>query len=282
MENLEYIFNSDFEEAQKQFHKLSKTEHINHREIMKAILRSQSVVGLQILSDYTKQFQQINKQDLPFLILLLSSINADVIRFMLEVDNLLEKDQFVGAFIKCYEDAIGSNHQLKNDILGIISRKTLPNANLLLDNILKLAQGSQFYEQIQKQFSTQSNIQLIIDRPLIKIELLTPRIKDKFLPKMFKKIKKNQMTVAEEYKDIKHKQKLMTKKLQKEISKDALEGFKQIQKRDEYKQAKQKQAFKRGKSLLEEQQMELKKLKTMQLNVKKYKKKSNRKAGNKQ
>ena len=40
MENLEYIFNCHIDEAQKLFQKLTKQEHVNHREMMKAILRS--------------------------------------------------------------------------------------------------------------------------------------------------------------------------------------------------------------------------------------------------
>ncbi|CAD8187316.1 unnamed protein product [Paramecium octaurelia] len=259
---------------------------ISHSELLQQLVETNHNQGIQILQSYSNNFTEIKGKSLVTLILYLS-IQEPNIEAILQADRLLQSTQYVGTFVKNYEKAVADHSPFSQQILNHIieNKANVPNFNLVFDKLFQLCQSTQLknIQEFEKLMNTQKDVVLIIDKPVIKIFPLTPRIKSEYLPKHLQ-IKKTQNAISkqEELRSMQKKKIMTKKKLMRELYKEQNQLHKIKKDKLLHQLDKQKDGYKKGLRLLEEQQMELKKLKTMQLNIKRHKKKSSRKGGNKQ
>ncbi|CAD8187661.1 unnamed protein product [Paramecium pentaurelia] len=258
----------------------------SYSELLQQLIETNHNQGIEILQSYSNNFTEFKGKSLVALILYLSTQDSNI-EAILQADRLLQSNQYVGSFIKNYERAIQNNSPFSSQIINhIIQNKTnVPNFNLIFDKLFQLCKQKQLnnINEFEKLMNTQKDVVLIIDKPIIKIFPLTPRIKSDYLPKHLQ-IKKTQNAISkqEELRSMQKKKIMTKKKLMRELYKEQNQLHKIKKEKLLHQLDKQKDGYKKGLRLLEEQQMELKKLKTMQLNIKRHKKKSSRKGGNKQ
>ncbi|CAD8195513.1 unnamed protein product [Paramecium pentaurelia] len=255
-------------------------------ELLQQLVETNHNQGIQILQSYSNNFTELKGKSFVALILYLSTQEPNIEAILL-ADKLLQSTQYVGNFVKNYEKAILDDSPFSQQIVNhIVQNKTnVPNFNLIFEKLFQLCKQKKLdniheFEQLMK---TQKDVVLIIDKPIIKIFPLTPRIKSEYLPKHLQ-IKKTQNAISkqEELRSMQKKKIMTKKKLMRELYKEQNQLHKIKKEKLLHQLDKQKDGYKKGLRLLEEQQMELKKLKTMQLNIKRNKKKSSRKGGNKQ
>ncbi|CAD8102958.1 unnamed protein product [Paramecium sonneborni] len=254
-------------------------------ELLQQLVETNHNQGIQILQSYSNNFTEIKGKSFVALILYLS-IQEPNIEAILQADKLLQSTQYVGSFVKYYEKAIANDSSFSQQIVDhIVQNKTnVPNFNLIYDKLFLLCKQKKLnsIQEFENLMNTQKEVVLIIDKPIIKIIPLTPRIKSEYLPKHLQ-IKKTQNAISkqEQLREMQKKKIMTKKKLMRELYKEQNELHKVKKDKTLHQLGKQKDGYKKGLRLLEEQQMELKKLKTMQLNIKRHKKKSSRKGGNK-
>ncbi|CAD8106377.1 unnamed protein product [Paramecium sonneborni] len=255
-------------------------------ELLQQLVETNHNQGIQILQSYSNNFTELKGKSFVALILYLS-IQEPNIEAILQADKLLQSNQYVGSFIKYYEKAITDDSPFSQQIVNhIIQNKTnVPNFNLVYDQLFLLSKQKKLnnIQEFENLMNTQKDVVLIIDKPIIKIFPLTPRIKSEYLPKHLQ-IKKTQNAISkqEQLREMQKKKIMTKKKLMRDLYKEQNQLHKIKKDKILHQLGKQKDGYKKGLRLLEEQQMELKKLKTMQLNIKRHKKKSSRKGGNKQ
>ncbi|CAD8189822.1 unnamed protein product [Paramecium octaurelia] len=255
-------------------------------ELLQQLIETNHNQGIQILQSYSNNFTELKGKSFVALILYLSTQEPNI-EAILQADKLLQSTQYVGTFVKNYEKAIQDDSPLSQQIVNhIVQNKTnIPNFNLIFDKLFQICKEKQLdnIHEFEQMMNTQKDVVLIIDKPIIKIFPLTPRIKSEYLPKHLQ-IKKTQNGISkqEELRSMQRKKIMTKKKLMRELYKEQNQLHKIKKDKLLHQLDKQKDGYKKGLRLLEEQQMELKKLKTMQLNIKRHKKKSSRKGGNKQ
>ncbi|CAK93774.1 unnamed protein product (macronuclear) [Paramecium tetraurelia] len=254
-------------------------------ELLQQLIETNHNQGIQILQSYSNNFTELKGKSFVALILYLSTQEPNI-EAILQADKLLQSTQYVGTFVKNYEKAIQDHSPFSQQIVNhIVQNKTnVPNFNLIFDKLFQICKQKQLdnIHEFEQLMNTQKDVVLIIDKPIIKIFPLTPRIKSEYLPKHLQ-IKKTQNAISkqEELRSMQRKKIMTKKKLMRELYKEQNQLHKIKKDKLLHQLDKQKDGYKKGLRLLEEQQMELKKLKTMQLNIKRHKKKSSRKGGNK-
>lgn len=104
---------------------------------------------------------------------------------MLKIDTLLQSNQFVGTFIREYENAIAEANPLSQRIIDHIlqNKRNIPNFSLVFKKVFELAKAKNLahLDDFENLYKIERETVLIVDKPLIVITPLTPRIKQEYL-----------------------------------------------------------------------------------------------------